>query len=330
MTFTGAVSLTGNRSIGVEATAIVVTFSGVISESGGSRSLSKMGGGTLALTGANTFSGGTTLSNGTLQVGNNNALGTGPVTLSGGTIQATGAAVTLANAVTLGGNVTFGGNLALTFSGAATLSATETLTVTDTVAVTFSGAIGQSKAGNGLTKAGGGTLVLSGTESFTGATTLNTGTLLVNGKLTTSAITVNKTATLGGAGTVGAVSVSGGTISPSAGTGITAILTTSNLALGNTSTFAVALNGTTAGASYDQVAAGGPINLGGSTLTVSPGFTSQIGDTFTILKNNSGSAITGTFKGLAEGAIVTVNGMHFKITYLGGASGHDVVLTHVA
>jgi hypothetical protein len=52
-----------------------------------------------------------------------------------------------------------------------------------------------------------------------------------------------------------------------------------------------------------------------------------VGDTFTILSAAGG--VTGTFQGLAEGAIFTVAVMNFQITYQ-GAGGTAVVLTHVA
>ena len=48
--------------------------------------------GTLALAGANTFTGGVTVTTGTLEVGADNSLGTAAnaVTLNGGTLQSTG------------------------------------------------------------------------------------------------------------------------------------------------------------------------------------------------------------------------------------------------
>jgi len=142
---------------------------------------------------------------------------------------------------------------------------------------------------------------------------------------------VQSGAMLEGSGTVGPVSVaSGGTLL--AGTSsATGILTTGNVTFNSGSTFRVALNGTTAGSSFDQLDASGTVSLGNGvvTLSVAVGFTPAIGTSFTILKNNSGKAISGTFKGLAEGGTLTVNGMTFTITYKGG-SGHDVVLTRTA
>jgi len=90
----------------VEGTALTVgsgTFSGIILDDTGPGSLTKVGVGTLALTGASTYSGGTTLSAGTLFVNNTSGSGTGSGTV---TVNSTG---------TLGGTGTIGG--ATTISG---------------------------------------------------------------------------------------------------------------------------------------------------------------------------------------------------------------------
>src|SRR6185312_10372121 len=97
-------------------------------------------------------------------------------------------------------------------------------------------------------------------------------------------------------------------------------------------TCAAELNGTVAGSGYDQVVAGGAgstINLAGATLSITLGasFPTTTGDKYTILHNTSGSAVTGTFAGLAEGAQLTVSNKQFSITYKGGTNGQDVVLT---
>src|SRR5207244_1270735 len=62
------------------------TFSGVIKNTAGTLSLTKIGTGTLILSGANTYSGTTTISAGTLQIGagsTTGSLGTGAVTDNG-------------------------------------------------------------------------------------------------------------------------------------------------------------------------------------------------------------------------------------------------------
>lgn len=92
---------------------------------------------------------------------------------------------------------------------------------------------------------------------------------------------------------------------------------------------------------YDQISAD-YVNLGGSLdLTLLAGGVVKKGDTFTIIDNKdtnpvySGSFYDdpnttppggGTFKDLPEGAEITVGGVTFKISYVGG-DGNDVVLT---
>jgi autotransporter-associated beta strand protein len=329
ITFTGAATLTGSRTLTVNDTALA-TFAAPIGQSASGFSLTQAGTGLLALTAANTYSGGTTLGAGTIEVGNNNALGTGTLTLKSGTFMALGSAVTLPNAVTLAGGVTIGGSLGITFNGAATLTGSRTLTVTNTALTTFAAAIGQSASGFGLTKAGTGTLVLAAANTYTGTTTISGGTLLVNGSVA-GPVSVKSGGTLGGSGTTGAVTASsGGTVFPGNGTGQTAILNTGQLLLNSGAALTVALNDTTAGTQYDQVnVTSGTVTLTGSTLNVSIGYAANIGDSWTIVHNGGGSAVVGTFKNLAEGATFVVNGMTLQITYKGG-SGQDVVLTRIA
>jgi hypothetical protein len=52
----------------------------------------------------------------------------------------------------------------------------------------------------------------------------------------------------------------------------------------------------------------------------------KTGDTFTIIDNQGSKAVSGTFKGLAEGSTIKVGDIEFKISYVGG-DGNDVVLT---
>jgi autotransporter-associated beta strand protein len=82
----------------------------------------KLGDGTLALNGANTFSGGIDLAGGWLLLGHDSAAGTGLLTLSAGTLAPT-ANITLANAVSIGGGIKLGDcdtTAAITFSGVIT------------------------------------------------------------------------------------------------------------------------------------------------------------------------------------------------------------------
>jgi autotransporter-associated beta strand protein len=164
---------------------------GVISGTG---KLAKDGAGTLALTAANTYSGGTALHAGRLDVGSHAALGTGALAMDEGTtLGFTVGGLNLANAVVLTGIA-------------------DPIIDTGSFTETLSGAI---SGGGALTKNGSGTLVLSGANSYAGATTVAAGTLragAANAFSASSAQTVAAGATLETAGlaqTVAALNNSG-------------------------------------------------------------------------------------------------------------------------
>src|SRR5262249_28956 len=120
----------------------------------------------------------------------------------------------------------------------------------------------------------------------------------------------------------------------SAGNGgsTTGKLTVGNLSFSFGGAVDITLNGTTAGSGYDQIAASGTINLTGATLNLTGGvgFSPPTGPTFDILVNHPGAALTGIFANLPEGATLQAGSNLFTISYLGGPSGHDVVLSRVA
>ena len=80
-----------------------------------------------------------------------------------------------------------------------------------------------------------------------------------------------------------------------------------------------------------MVESGGTISLGGATLDVSvvDSFMPSVGNAFTMIHNETGSAISGTFDGLAQGATFEAGGAYFTINYNGGGN-KDVTLTDVA
>jgi autotransporter-associated beta strand protein len=329
LTFTAAWTLTGNSTLTVTNTA-TTTISAGIGESGGSRSLTKRGGGLLVLAAPGSYSGGTVLAGGTLAVGDPGALGNGGLTLTAGKIEANGSPITLANPVTLAGNVTLTGSADLTFTGSVTLTGNRTLSVTNTGTTSFTGVISQSGGTFGLTKAGAGTLVLSGANSYSGTTAVSAGTLVINGSQPGSAVRVSSGAILAGSGTTGALTVSaGGKVMPGLSATQTGILSTGNLTLSSGSTFQAAWNGTTPGTSYDQISASGTVNITGATLNLTLGYTPAVGDSIMLINNNGTGAVVGTFRGLAQNATFVLNGMTFQINYQGG-DGNDVVVTRIA
>jgi autotransporter-associated beta strand protein len=196
-------------------------------------------------------------------------------------------------------------------------------TGTNNASTTFTGII--SGPQGSLIKSGSGLFVLQGNNIYSGLTTVRSGILEVDGSQPASSIGVSSGATLKGVGVVGSISTAGlATISPGDSPGI---LTCSNVGFSSSATFNVELNGTTAGTSYDQLQAFGPVSLAGA-LAVALGFSPAPGDAFTIVSNNSGMPITGTFSGLAQNVVFSTAGTPWQINYSGG-SGNDVVLTRV-
>ncbi len=227
-------------------------------------------------------------------------------------------------------------------------------TISVIVGGTASQSTGSSVSGNGtLNKQGSGTLVFSEANDYTGATTVNVGTLQVattgatdsntvvaDGTLVVDGeidgdVTVNG-GTLKGTGTVtGDVTVNtGGTLAPGNSPGV---ISTSdlNLAAGSASDFEIQDTnsaGATAGTDYDQVNVTGTVTIDPSaTLTVDTTGSTDItaGEEYILISNDGTDAVSGTFSGLAEGAVVSTDiggsGSAGVITYAGG-DGNDVAI----
>uniref|UniRef100_UPI00286EA1AE autotransporter domain-containing protein n=1 Tax=Sandarakinorhabdus sp. TaxID=1916663 RepID=UPI00286EA1AE len=164
-----ALTNTVTTSVGVEAIdtqAFTFTLGGAISGDG---TLTKIGGGRLVLTGANSYTGGTNLTAGSLQINNSSAIGTGTLTTTGGTtliagIGAGNAPITLGNAVVLGAGTT---NIDL--QGTATSFFNDGTVTTNGTTLTLNGVV----SGGALnTLDGGGKLVLNGVNTYSGGTTV--------------------------------------------------------------------------------------------------------------------------------------------------------------
>src|SRR6202043_3337338 len=142
VTSSKAITLNAGGGTFLADTGTLSTLSGAISGVG---SFTKVGAGTLTLTGAKTYSGGTNFNAGVLAVNSDGNLGTGALNFNGGTLEAT-ASITSSKAITLNA---LGGTF---LADAGTLS-------------TLSGAI----SGVGpFTKHGVGTLTLTGNNTYSG------------------------------------------------------------------------------------------------------------------------------------------------------------------
>ncbi len=240
----------GGKTLSIGATNQTTEFSGAMSNG----ALTKVGTGTLTLSGSSNFTGNVTVNAGTLKVANSDGLGTGTkefVMQGGSRVLQLSSNVTLGNNITLRvssnsfdgggiysvdgtneiqGNVLFDtGNPGLNISSSAgsTLTVSGSLTLVATSRTlylggastndnTISGVIGETGTNVlSVIKQGAGTWVLSGSNSYTGLTTVTAGTLAVQGSLT-SAVTVNAGTLSGTGSTTGAVVIGDGAGGPDA------------------------------------------------------------------------------------------------------------------
>ena len=139
------------------------TFSGVIQDGNDTVALTKLGTGTLTLTGNNSYSGGTTLDAGTLQISGAGTLGatTGTLGVAGGILDL-GATTQTTGGLTMTAGTIQNGTLDAASFGVQ--------------AGTISAILGGSGA---LTKTGAGTVILSGANTYSGGTTISAGTIEV-------------------------------------------------------------------------------------------------------------------------------------------------------
>ncbi|MEI6715403.1 MAG: autotransporter-associated beta strand repeat-containing protein, partial [Verrucomicrobiota bacterium] len=254
-------------AIAVDTNSQGVTFAGNL-DSSNTGGLTKLGAGTLTLSGSNGYTGVTTVSAGTLALGSSNALaGGGSLTFGGGTLQLGTSGATFTNAIT--------------GSGASVILVDST-----TNNGTLSGGIDATNTG-GLTKLSAGVLTLSGSNGFTGITTVSAGTLALG---SSNALAGGGSLTFGG-GTL-QLGTSGATYTNAiTGSGVSVILVDSNTN-----------NGTLSGA-IDATNTGGLTKLGAGmvTLSGSNGFTG----TTTV---SAGTLALGSSNALAGGGSLTFGG----------------------
>ncbi len=157
------------------------------------------------------------------------------------------------------------------------------------------------------------------------------GTLSVPAGTYPGSVNVNKALSINGtfttAGGSFTTSAAGVVVSPGYSPGI---ITTGNLSFGSGTTVNVELNGVVAGTNYDQFDVTGTVSIAANvSLNPTIGYVPVAGDSYTIIKNDGGDAVTGTFNGLPDETVFSVGANTLRIDYNGG-DGNDVVLTNVS
>ena len=265
------------------------TVSGILAGSG---VLTKSTGGTVTLSGANTYSGGTSVSNGTLTLSGSGSFGSGALTVSGGTADLGGASITnTLGALTGGGAVNNG-----------------TITNNSGTYDVQNGSVGAILAGsNGLTKSTSNTVTLSGANTYGGVTLISGGTLALG---STGSISNTSGVSLGTSGTFDVSAKSGYTVNNLSGSGtvVGSLTVSTQLAIGNspgTVNFGSLTLGAASTYTYELTGGGSTADLGNvsGTLSILSGSILDLvqlgtytpGQTFTLFGYNTGS-LTGTFK----------------------------------
>lgn len=171
----------------------------------------------------------------------------------------------------------------------------------------------------GLVQVDAGTLRLPGSNLA--------GTLRLNGgKLDAAGTFAVAGGALIGSGTFGANAFTGGLLSPgNNGAGLIAF--SSGLNLNSNVTFVIEGTSTNAVSGYDRLSVTGAVVLANCNLQVDSLAGVPVGAPLVIIANDGTDAVSGTFNGLPEGALVTAGNLaQFRISYHGG-DGNDVVLT---
>lgn len=153
---------------------------------------------------------------------------------------------------------------------------------------------------------------------------LNGVTAIINGER--GDVSVLRGGTLKGKGTVKNITLeTEAKLAPGESPGC---LTSNDLQFTAGSIYEVEIAGNTVCSEYDRTTANGTVTLGDATLStiLLNNFRPTTNAVFTIIDNDGSDAVNGTFSGLPEGSTITVDGVLFQISYVGG-DGNDVTLT---
>jgi autotransporter-associated beta strand protein len=276
-----------SNTLTIDTQSFALTATNTLSGAGGG--ITKIGSGSLILTGSNSYTGTTQVSGGTLQAGTTSAF---PLQSAFVLDNTAGVVLDLNNfnssIASLSGGGTTGGNVTL---GSATLTLGS-----DNTSTTYSGAISGT---GGITKVGTGTFILAGTSTYSGGTILSSGTLQIandaflgnsSGTLTFNGGTLQVTATTSSSRPL--VLLTTGTIQTDSGITLTSTSTISGSSLfvksgAGTMTSSID-NGS---ATFSTTISGGSLVLTGAAALPATGSVSVTSGTFDMSGVSNGMTI---------------------------------------
>ncbi len=304
--------------------------------------LTKIGTGTLTLSGANTYGGATIIRAGILSTGSlanggttsgigNSANAAPALILDGGTLQYTGAVQSTDRTFTLtqnGGALDASGSAALTYSstlpeaysgsGARTLTFTGSNTNNNTFVAPITDASATAGASGvvSLAKTGAGKWVLSGTHTYTGNTTISGGGTLALSAASNNTISSSPTITVGSGSTLDVSGLTSGTL---------ALTSTQTLKGGGTVVGGIS---TVSGSTITPGSSVGTLTVGSITLTTGSIFnyefnTSPANDLIAVTANNGLTLNGGGLNLLIENTAnkFTTPGTYNLFTFVGSIQG---------
>ncbi len=319
-----------------------LVINSVIADNGTSLALTKTGGGTVILTGTNTYSGPTYINAGTVQVGNNGTVGsiaTSPGVTNRGTLAFKHTdAVTFATPISGSGGLSQlgSGSLTLTannsYSGVTTISAGTlqvgngsaagslgtSASVTDNGSLIFSRPDNISYSGpisgsGSLIQQGAGSLTLNGTNTYTAATFINSGKIVLgsSASISNSVAFVLAGGTTLDASSQSSLALSGGTVNQIlAGTGTFNGSVTTASGTGSGTRITPGTNGV-----YGTLTINNALNLNGGTIN----FDVSSGSRDLIVVGGNLTLTSGTLLLNVSGTLP--NGSYKVIQYGGSLSG---------
>ena len=277
---------------------------------------------------ANTYNGTTTVDgNLSLDDSGHNAV-SGAIDVAGGTVQlqlseqiANSAAIT----IDTGGVLNLGSatETIASISGVGEISGSGTLILQTAVSNQFSGqiigSVNVNETGTGIL-----TLDSNSTSTTTGTIAVSGGGFSIDGSASAATLNFTSSGLLFGNGTLGSLSMSSGNLEPGAsGPGALNVAGNANLAAGSDFRWSASNALTTS-----QIVVGGNVTLGGSfdIMSLIGGYVPTQNTVYTLINNQGSQPVSGTFTGMAEGAVFVAFGDDWKVSYRGG-DGNDVTLT---